>query len=83
MKRVPPESILNEHRDIFVKVTRWGSFQYSDIKGNDILQAKSKYTGDLPAFVTEFHGKLERKPILGQCADSLIFPHPFDIDGPV
>src|SRR5216684_3941021 len=50
---------LHEYKDIFINVKKWGKFEHSDIKRNQIHDAQ-----DIPDFVTTFERKLVRKPRL-------------------
>jgi len=53
---------LQNYKNIFIKVNKWGMFEPSDIERNWIQDARSMKT--MPDFVTTFEQELVRKPRL-------------------
>ncbi|KAH9963845.1 hypothetical protein BC827DRAFT_1154326 [Russula dissimulans] len=53
---------LQLYKDIFMKVNKWGTFEYSNIEKNQIESADNAMT--IPNFVATFEQKLVRKPRL-------------------
>jgi hypothetical protein len=58
-KRVLNSDLLKEYEDISIKGKKWGAFESSDIRLNDVRVATSVLN-----FVAKFEGKLDSKPVL-------------------
>jgi len=70
--------LVQEYKNIFIKVNGWGSFEYSDIKENGLCQYDDRAI--VPDFVAEFERKLDSKP--GLASDVYCFlDHSFNADG--
>ena len=82
---VPPEgnvvvdsesALAREYKDIFIKVKKWGAFEWSDVRRNGL---NILYTGTAPEFVVDFEQKLNSKPCLAPDVCRFL-DHSFDAD---
>jgi len=60
LKEIVRVDHLQEYKNIFIKVNKWGTFERSDIERNQIQSAQVMMT--IPNFVSTFERMLIRKP---------------------